>query len=57
MGYLIKGDEVGYDTGCDCVNYSNVNVSSFEEIAKFYNNQKNEDYIKEMDRFWGFEND
>lgn len=55
-GYVFSPDyeKVGYDSGCDCVNYDNVQLRSWDELASIYNNQTNEEFIKEMDHFWGF---
>jgi hypothetical protein len=60
-GYIIKGDDVYYDSGCDCTGCHGFRVSSWEEIAKFYNRNQPEnnpkikkDWLKEIDKFWGF---
>ena len=55
-GYVFAPDyeHVGYDSGCDCVSYKNINPSSWEDIRDHYNNQTNLEYIKTMNEFWGF---
>lgn len=54
-GFLIAGDEVNYDSGCDCITFGPViNLSSWEDLADHYNRQKNEHVIGEMNLFWGF---
>lgn len=57
-GYVFSPDyeQVGYDSGCDCTRRYIINPSSYEDIASHYNMQKNDDYIKKMDEFWGFSN-
>ncbi len=46
---------VGYDSGCDCTRRYIVNRSSYDDIAIHYNRQKNPEYLKEMNKFWGFD--
>lgn len=53
-GYLFRGDEVFYDSGCDCVNYTNIQPRNWEDVAEHYNMQSHPDVIKKMDEFWGF---
>ncbi|KKL54891.1 hypothetical protein LCGC14_2260870 [marine sediment metagenome] len=53
-GYLINGDKVKYDSGCDCTTYNQIRESNWQSIADQYNMQTNKDVIKEMDKFWGF---
>ncbi len=59
-GFVFAGDWeiVAYDNGCDCVRggYKNVSPVSWGRLADHYNSQTNEDYIKEMNKFWGFDN-
>lgn len=45
---------VGYDSGCNCTRQENINQCSWDKLAEYYNMQKNEEYIKKMDEFWGF---
>lgn len=55
-GYLIDGDQVSYDSGCDCVRYGPViRPASFDSIASNYNMQTNLKVIENMDKFWGFD--
>ncbi len=56
-GYVFCPDHerVAYDSGCDCVREININECSWEKLAEHYNMQKNTDYIKEMNEFWGFD--
>lgn len=60
-GYMLKyifsddKEQVAFDTGCDCTSYPNVyHFSSYEDVAQHYNCQTSKEYIKEMDDFWGF---
>lgn len=53
-GYLFHDDQVFYDSGCDCVNYADIQPKTWEDVAQQYNMQTNEKYIAEMDSFWGF---
>lgn len=61
-GYIINGDRVAYDSGCDCVTYSNVQPRSWDDLAYAYNlNQpeRNPDisqkYLEELNKIWQFE--
>jgi len=56
-GYLFnEAGEVAYDSGCDCVLSLGDRISprEWENVAEHYNMQSSENYIKEMDEFWGF---
>lgn len=53
-GYIIQGDQVYYDSGCDCIGRENVQPRSWHDIVEHYNMQTSEKYIKEMNAFWGF---
>jgi len=55
VGYKFKDGHVGYDNGCDCTGGQNVRMSSWEEVAESYNMQSNENVIRKMNEFWGFE--
>lgn len=55
-GYIIDGDRVSYDNGCDCV-YNPPRQSNWQELADHYNRQQNEHVIAEMDAFWNFSNE
>lgn len=46
--------KVFYDSGCDCVTYTNVQPRSWQDIADHYNSQTNPVFIAEMNLFWGF---
>lgn len=66
-GFIIKGNQVTYDSGCDCI-WGGERPSSFEEIARNYNmnagaadrkerEKKYPEFKKSVeadDRFWGF---
>jgi len=59
-GYIIRGDKVTYDPGCDCVNGPE-RESSWDHLADHYNRNQRENnehieqkFIDEMDEFWGF---
>ena len=56
-GYIIEGDQVYYDSGCDCVTYSDIKQRNFDDIAGLYNMQKNPDIIERFNEFWHFDND
>ena len=53
-GFIFFENQVEYDSGCDCVSYSGIRPSSWDEVAEMYNAQKHPDVIKKMDAFWGF---
>lgn len=70
-GYVIQGNAVAYDSGCNCVTYGPViDPSSWEALADHYNNnaggfdaqERCEKYprfvgvIKRSNELWGFEN-
>lgn len=42
-GYLIEGEHVGYDHGCNCTSYRDVSQSSYGAIAEWVNMQSRED--------------
>lgn len=60
-GYLINGDVVYYDAGCDCV-WRPPRESSWEDLADHYNRNQPENnplaegkpWLEEMQQFWGF---
>lgn len=54
---FIYEHEVIYDHGCDCVRNPNKTIQSWEHVAEIYNMQSHPDVIKNMNEFWGFEND
>ena len=54
-GYVFDGNNVGYDSGCDCVTWENIRPSSWADVADFYNMQHSPKIIEAMNRFWGFE--
>lgn len=54
-GYLFVGDDVGYDSGCDCTGREMVYWSSWQEVADHYNMQTHPKAIAEMDAFWHFD--
>jgi len=54
-GYIIRGDKVFYDSGCDCTGGSPLQIRSWEDLTGFYNMQNSKKYINEMDKFWGFD--
>lgn len=60
-GYVIKGEEVFYDSGCNCVTYNNVEPRSWEELASTYNLNQPENnpdikqkYLDELNEIWQF---
>ena len=63
-GYVIEGDNVGYDSGCDCTyNGGGIQRRSWQEIADDYNRNQREnnkdisqEWLDETDKFWGFIN-
>ena len=58
-GYLFDKDaeRVAYDSGCYCAGRENVNEVSWSQLADYYNMQTNPEYIKEMNDFWGFDDE
>lgn len=59
VGFIFTPISVYYDNGCNCSSYgpSPYRESSWDEVAERYNMQDNENTIKEMDKFWGFDNE
>lgn len=55
-GYIFENSKVYYDNGCFCISCQNIREASFSEILNHYNQQTNQQYINEMNKFWGFEN-
>lgn len=45
---------VGYDSGCFCSSQP-VRHSGWGEVAEHYNEQTNDEVIKEYNEFWGFD--
>lgn len=55
-GYVIQGDQVLYDNGCNCLTALRpLNRRSWEDLAGHYNMQTSPEYIAKMDAFWGFD--
>jgi hypothetical protein len=63
-GYYFENnhEDVFYDAGCDCVNYSNVQKRSWENLADNYNLNQPEnnpkikqEYLDELNKIWKFE--
>lgn len=68
-GFIFVGDQVKYDSGCDCNGHSTaIRPCSWQEVAEHYNNQIDwasnpnnqvkagtEQVIYEMNKYWGFE--
>lgn len=55
-GYIFEPNgDVSYDSGCDCVTYTNIQPCSWEDVASHYNLQTNPQVIEEMDDFWKFQ--
>lgn len=68
-GYVIQGDDVGYDSGCNCswggirpsswgavAEHYNLNAGSSDAKERFEKNPRFGEVIREMNAFWGFEN-
>lgn len=53
--FSLDKEQVSFDAGCDCVTYSNIQPRSWGDLAEHYNMQTSEEYIAEMDEFWGFQ--
>jgi hypothetical protein len=60
-GYIIKGDKVFYDSGCDCVNYTDVQERDWEDLAYSYNMNQPEnnpdikqEYLNKLNEIWKF---
>ncbi len=60
-GYIIDGDTVSYDSGCDCVTYSNVQPQSWEDLARTYNMNQPENnpnikqpFLDQLNEVWQF---
>lgn len=54
-GFVFNHGRIGYDSGCDCGSYDpGIRVREWQDLADHYNRQTNEQYITEMDNFFGF---
>ena len=60
-GYLIKGEEVFYDSGCFCVGRVDIEKRSWDDLAKTYNMNQPErnpkisqEYLDELEKVWQF---
>ena len=55
-GYIFSndGENVDYDSGCNCVTYHNIEPRDWDNVASQYNMQEHPEVIKEMDEYWGF---
>jgi len=56
-GYIFFNEgwpEVVYDSGCDCTRRYIKEKSTWDSVSTYYNMQRNENVIKEMDEFWRF---
>ncbi len=52
-GFAIDGNEVSYDSGCDCTNSRVYEPRTWKDIVEAYNSVGPE-HIKEVNEFWGF---
>jgi hypothetical protein len=57
VGHIFSPDyeQVAFDHGCDCTGRYSHSMRTWQDVADSYNMQKNEEVIKKMDEFWGFE--
>lgn len=61
-GYIFRGDQVFYDSGCDCVTYGPaLRPADYKDVAEQYNNshkwwteKNNAEELKKLEEFWGF---
>lgn len=63
-GYHFHGEDVFYDSGCDCVTYNNFQPRSWDDVAQVYNMNQPEnnpkvsqDYLDRTDTVWQFNNE
>ena len=56
LEFIFDGDDVFYDSNCDCVTYRTMPAPrTYEDIADIYNmNISVKEWIKEIDEFFGF---
>lgn len=62
LEYLIRNDQVYYDSGCDCVSHSaGPQLRSWEDLAECYNRNQPENnpdikpaFLIELDKTWQF---
>lgn len=54
-GFVFREEAVFYDGGCHCVNFHDFYETTWDHVSNHYNIQSNDNTIKEMDKFWGFE--
>lgn len=57
LEFIFDGDDVYYDSNCDCVTYRTIpEERSYQDIANLYNqNIENVEWIKEINKFFGFD--
>lgn len=55
LKYVFENGEVYFDSSCNCTNFYNLQLRSWENVANYYNMQTDENVIKEMDSFWKFD--
>lgn len=61
-GFVIRGDEVAYDSGCDCVSYTKVEPRDWTYLAHIYNLNQPENntdipqtFLDELNQTWQFD--
>lgn len=56
MGYVVLSADhsnLGFDTGCDCVTYSNINHSNWDEMKNMYESQTDKGKAILDKQWWG----
>lgn len=60
-GYIITSDKVAYDSGCYCVGLSDIENSSWEDLAGVYNlnqpennHEISQEFLDEENKVWQF---
>ena len=52
--FTLDYEVVMYDSGCYCTNTRTLRSQNWNDIARYYNAQKNKQVIYEMNQFWRF---
>lgn len=63
-GFIIRDEDVAYDSGCDCVTYTNIQPRTWENLANTYNMNQPENnpqisqaFLDKLNEVWQFTDD
>ena len=51
-GFIFDKGKVFYDSSCDCVSWSDLKPTDYEDVVAHYNMQDSAEVIAKMDVFW-----